>query len=243
MIVVGGQVDRGEAPAEVGRRSLGIAEERVQPVGSAFGRDHRLQDVAPDNVAAFGDGGVAPLFITAPAADPSRARSPLDSSLVNVGREHRLDANLLAAGLELFVRYPLRDHLFLFGGPALNYLMKHDAVHTEVITDPSWAVFSDTKTATRTLSSGAIPSANSIIATATLGAAIDLPLSDKVNLSPELSVTLPLSSVRSDHTWHVTTVALGAHRAQALVSPGLTRPVHAGGSLAFLRLRRSGKTR
>ncbi len=149
-------------------------------------------------------------LISTPAIDPANTRSPVDSSLVPVTRTHKLDASLLALGADLFVKYPLTSRLFLFGGPSLSYLLTRDANQTEAITDPPYAVFSPEKTQIRTLGSGQIPNSTSLLASVSLGASLDMPLSEKVMLAPELSVCVPVNSVRSDYRWRVTTVALGA---------------------------------
>src|SRR5207253_1424649 len=64
-------------------------------------------------------------LITAPAVDAARTRNA-DGSLSPVTRSYQLDASILSAGADLFVRYPLTSRLFLFGGPSISYLVKRD---------------------------------------------------------------------------------------------------------------------
>ncbi|GEM_PF-342764 len=155
-------------------------------------------------------------LISAPAADQARARAP-DSSLVPVARAYHLDANILSLGADLFVKYPLFSRFFLFGGPSISYLLRRDATLTEVITDPPQAVFPGTGSNSRSVptstvwnSTGQILNSTSILASATLGASLDIPLSPKVVVAPELSVRFPINSIRTDYKWHITTVSLGA---------------------------------
>ncbi|MDP4199977.1 MAG: OmpA family protein [Bacteroidota bacterium] len=150
-------------------------------------------------------------LITTPATDNANMRdvSKVDSPLVATSRVHHLDASILALGLDFFFKYPLTARLFLIGGPSASYLLRRDATRTEIITDPPGAVFSN-GSGTRTLESGQIANSNSIIASATLGASIDLPLSPKVVLAPELSFTYPITSIRSDYSWRIMSVTLGA---------------------------------
>ena len=145
--------------------------------------------------------------LTTPATDTGRVRHLPDSTLVSVPRTHKLDATILALGLDLFVKYPLTQSLFLIGGPSVSYLLRRDALQTETITSAS-AVFQDGSTV-RTLSSGQIKNSNAIMAAFTVGASLDLPVSKQVTVAPELSVTAPITSIRSDYSWHVTRVNLG----------------------------------
>ena len=147
--------------------------------------------------------------ISTPSADAARARSPLDSSLQAVDQVSHLDATLLALGADLFVKYPLTSRLFLFGGPSISYLIQRNWQVSELILSPSYALFPN-GTQSRTIASGQIPNSTSIFASATVGASLDVPLSEKVVLAPELSFTAPLTSIRSDDPWRVWSVSLGA---------------------------------
>jgi outer membrane protein OmpA-like peptidoglycan-associated protein len=148
-------------------------------------------------------------LITTPATDNARVRSPIDSSLVASSRVHHLDASILAAGLDLFFKYPLSSRLFVVVGPSVNYLLRRDATRTEIITDPAGATFGNGSN-TRTLETGQIANSASIMATGTLGASLDLPIASKVVLAPELSLTFPINSIRTDYKWKVLSVSLGA---------------------------------
>src|SRR5207248_8059924 len=109
-------------------------------------------------------------------------------------------------GADLFVKYPLSSRLFLFGGPSVSYILKRDTSQTEVINSPSFAVFKDMNSRERPVISGRTPQYASIFASLSLGASLDIPLSEKVMLAPELSGRMPLTSLRSDYTWKVWTV-------------------------------------
>lgn len=150
-------------------------------------------------------------LITTPASDNARLRdaSKPDSPLVATARVHHLDASILAAGLDLFLKYPLSSRFFIIGGPSVSFLLRRDATRTELITDPSGAIFGNGSNS-RTLETGQIASSSSIMASATLGASLDLPISPKIVLAPELSFTYPFTSVRTDYKWKVMTVSLGA---------------------------------
>jgi outer membrane protein OmpA-like peptidoglycan-associated protein len=148
-------------------------------------------------------------LITTPATDNARARNPVDSSLIATSRVHHLDASILDAGLDLFLKYPLTSRLFIVGGPSLSYLVRRDATRTEIITDPAGATF-DNGSDTRTLESGQIAHSASTLVTATIGASLDLPIANKIILAAELSFTYPLTSIRDDYKWKVMTIALGA---------------------------------
>ena len=148
-------------------------------------------------------GGLGAL-ISAPDANPSNASDPITHVEVPSTIVHRLDATILDLGADLFVKYPFTPRLFLFGGPSLIYLLKRDVTETTVLTDPP------SRAGTTINYSGQIPNSNSVIASATLGGSLDMPLSEKVMLAPELSVTVPINGIRSDYRWRVTTVSLGA---------------------------------
>jgi len=149
-------------------------------------------------------------MITSPAADPANARSPVDSSLVPVRKVSQLEATLVSLGADLFVKYPLTERLFLFGGPSASYLLRRNWNVSENITSPPQYVFPTTGTTSLPITSGQIPNSASVLFTASLGASLDVPLSTKVVLAPELSVTAPINSIRSDYAWRVWSVALGA---------------------------------
>ncbi|HET6400820.1 MAG TPA: OmpA family protein [Candidatus Kapabacteria bacterium] len=148
--------------------------------------------------------------ITTPSTDAANVRSPVDSSLVPVTQFSQIDATLVSLGADLFVKYPMTARLFLFGGPSIGFLLRNNWDVFEDITSPSQAVFSQTGTQTRTVTGGQIPNSTSVLFTATLGASLDVPLSPKVVLAPELSVTAPINSIRTDYPWRVWSVALGA---------------------------------
>ena len=149
--------------------------------------------------------------IATPATEHARARDILDSSqFINTARVFHLDASILSVGVDLFVKYPLTSRLFLMGGPSISYLIRHDANLTEIITEPSNAVFPETMQPTRTPPSGQNPAIwNNFLASFTLGGSLDIPVSDKVILAPELSVTVPFNSLRQDYSWRVTTAQAG----------------------------------
>jgi outer membrane protein OmpA-like peptidoglycan-associated protein len=147
--------------------------------------------------------------LTTRATDDVRGRDPVDSSLVATRRVHELALVLIGAGADLFVAYPITSSLYLFGGPSVSWLLTHDIEQTERITEPSNAVFVAEGSASRTIASGEMPNTNQLQASLTAGTRLDIPLSSRVLIAPELSVTLPLSSLRSDVAWHITRIALG----------------------------------
>jgi outer membrane protein OmpA-like peptidoglycan-associated protein len=155
-------------------------------------------------------------LITTPATDQAQARNPTDSSLVTVSQEYKLNSTLLSLGADLFVKYPLTPSLFLMGGPSLSYLLRRDATLNEVITSPPNALYNNGTQSQPVLNSGTnnstgpIQNNSSILASFTLGASLDIRLSPKVVLAPELTVSLPINSIRTDYNWHVTTIAFGA---------------------------------
>ncbi len=148
-------------------------------------------------------------LITTPATDQAQARNPTDSSLVTVTQAYHLNATLVSLGADLFVKYPLTPRFFLMGGPSISYLLQQNTDLTEVISSPTDALFPNGSQA-RTVSTGQIVNSNSILATFSVGASLDVPLSQKVILAPELTVAVPINSIRTDYSWHVTTIALGA---------------------------------
>jgi outer membrane protein OmpA-like peptidoglycan-associated protein len=150
-------------------------------------------------------------LITIPGTDPAQARDPyvIDSPLVNVTQEVRLNATILSLGADLFVKYPLTERFFLMGGPSLNYLLQRNATLNEVITSPSFALYPN-GTQTRSISTGQIVNSTSILAAFTVGASYDVPLSQKVMLAPELTFSAPINSIRTDYNWRILTIAFGA---------------------------------
>lgn len=142
--------------------------------------------------------------------DNVRGRDPVDSSLVTMSTEHQLDASLLGLGADLFVKYPLMENVYLFGGPTLAWLLRSDATETERITTPTNAVFASDGTSERTLATGEIPNARKFQAAITLGGNVDIALSKRVFLTPEVSIALPLTDIRTDVSWRVTRIAVGA---------------------------------
>jgi outer membrane protein OmpA-like peptidoglycan-associated protein len=147
--------------------------------------------------------------ITTPATDQAQARNPVDSSLVNVTQEYKLSATLLSLGADLFVKYPITPRFFLLGGPSLSYFLQRFSNLNEVITSPSYAVY-EGGSQTRLISSGQIVNSTSFLAAFTIGASLDVPLSQKVVLAPELTFSVPINSIVTDYSWRVGTIALGA---------------------------------
>ena len=146
--------------------------------------------------------------VTSAAVDNGDVRAP-DSSLVPSTRENRLSASLTEFGADLFASYQFSSMFKVFGGPTIGALLSATAVQTEVITAPSNAVFTDTHNNTRTLLNGTIPNANGLFASLTLGAGMNVPLGAFSRLTPELTFSYPLTSVRSDFSWHVMALRLG----------------------------------
>jgi outer membrane protein OmpA-like peptidoglycan-associated protein len=147
--------------------------------------------------------------ITTPATDQAQARNPVDSSLVTVVQEYKLNATLLSLGADLFVKYPITQRFFLLGGPSLSYFLQRFSNLNEVITSPSYAVYAG-GSQTRSISSGQIANSTSFLAAFTIGASLDVPLSQKVVIAPELMLSVPINSILTDYNWRVGTIALGA---------------------------------
>ena len=155
--------------------------------------------------------------ITTPATDNARTRNPLDSSqFISITHEYQMAATLLALSANLFVKYPIANNFFVLGGPNISYLLKRSATINDVITSPSGAYFPESGVSSRSVpnsdiidASGQIQNSESIMAAFTLGASLDVPLSPKVMLAPELTCAIPITSIRSDYSWHVLTVSLG----------------------------------
>lgn len=157
----------------------------------------------------------APLITTGKGA--VHGRNPDDSSLVAVGTEHQLKASLFGLGADLFVKYPLPASMFVFAGPSVYWLIRSDQEESERITEPSNAVFSVEGTSVRTTQSGPIPNVRKLQSSFTVGGNVDVGLSFRredgsplVMLTPEASITFPLSEIRKDATWHLTRVMVGA---------------------------------
>ncbi len=154
--------------------------------------------------------------ITTPATDQGRWHDTINNTFVPITQEYQLDATLLSLGADLFIKYPLTERFFLMGGPSLSYLLQRNATLNEVITAPTDALYKNGTQSQPVLNSGTnnttgqIGNSTSILAAFTLGASLDVPLSPKVMLAPELTVSAPINSLRTDYNWHVITIALGA---------------------------------
>lgn len=153
--------------------------------------------------------------ITTPATDQAEARNPVDSSLIPITHEYRLGATILSLGADLFVKYPLTPSLFVMGGPSISYLLQRNATLNDVITSPAQALFQNGSQTQPIVNSGNINSSGqiensmSILAAFTAGLSLDVPLSPKVMLAPELTAAIPITSIRTDYSWHIVTIALG----------------------------------
>ena len=141
--------------------------------------------------------------IANPAVDNGDARAP-DSSLVPSTRENRLAASIAELGADLFASYQFTPMF-----KALGTLFSATSTQTEVLTAPANAVFTDTHTNTRTLQSGDIPNKSGFFAALTLGAGMNIPLGTYSRLTPELTFSYPLTSVRSNFKWDVMALRLG----------------------------------
>ncbi len=156
--------------------------------------------------------------ITTPATDQAQARYTTgDSSLSPfIAQEYKLNATILSLGADLFVKYPLTTRLFLMAGPSVSYLLQRNATLNEVITNTPDAVYKNGTQSQPVVnsnninSSGQIVNSNSILASFSIGGSYDVPLSQRVMLAPELTVSVPINSIRSDYSWRVGTIALGA---------------------------------
>lgn len=147
--------------------------------------------------------------LTTPATDNAHTRSPIDSSLVALNREHHLSAGFQTLGLDLYGKYQILHSVFAFGGPTVAMLVSKSLDQREVIVSPSGATFEGTTSAERILYRGDLPNANDLQAGFTLGATADLPLGKKLKVSPEASYTLPLTKVQSDYDWRVSALRFG----------------------------------
>jgi outer membrane protein OmpA-like peptidoglycan-associated protein len=151
--------------------------------------------------------------MTLPGLDNVQARNP-DSELVSVAHQYQLDATILALSADLFVKYPIASNFFAVAGPSISYLLKRTATLNDVSTTPGWVLPNGQTSQPVTnsdviASNGQIANSSSIMAAFTLGASLDVPLSKKVMLAPELLCSIPITSILTDYNWHILTVSLG----------------------------------
>ena len=157
-------------------------------------------------------------LITTPATDQARIADTNGGTVayIPLTQEYKLNVTILSLGADLFLKYPLTPRFFLMGGPSLSYLLQRNATLDEAITNPSNAYYKNGTQSQPVLNSGTnntsgqIANSTSILAAFTLGASYDVPLSTKVMLAPELTVSAPINSIRTDYNWRVITITLGA---------------------------------
>lgn len=131
--------------------------------------------------------------------------------------EHRVDAQLTSVGLEPSVGLRLTNRLMLRAGFRAGILMTKTFSQVEQIVSPEGrGTFvdedgNDTRRRTRNEAEGDIPGTAQLQAALQAGMGYDLPLNARQTLilSPEITYSLPLTSVLADGGWQVHTFRFG----------------------------------
>lgn len=131
--------------------------------------------------------------------------------------EHTIDADLSVVVVEPSVALRVVGGLSVRAGMSAGILLKKQYSQKEQIVQPERsATFVDengvdTRSRTRNESSGELPGASQFQAAIVAGVGYDVPLTANRSLlaAPEITYTLPLTSVLADESWRVQTVRFG----------------------------------
>ena len=122
--------------------------------------------------------------------------------------DHTLDATLNYIGLEPTAEYRGFGPVSVNAGIVLGFWMTAEYDQIETLTRPSDVTFLD-GSRERNASAGEIPESESMYMGAVLGAGYDLPVGERMFLTPELRLHLPLNDVASV-AWQAQAIQLGA---------------------------------
>ncbi|MFN8361542.1 MAG: OmpA family protein [Candidatus Kapaibacterium sp.] len=129
-------------------------------------------------------------------------------AIVPLVRSHNLDATLPMLHSDLLLNYRLGDFR-IFGGGSLGLMMSPTWNSSSEILAPSNVTFGNNRRDTSFFPEQSIAGASSTQLALTAGIGYDIQLSKKIILAPELSGSLPLSSIITTSDWKQTILALG----------------------------------
>jgi len=128
--------------------------------------------------------------------------------VVPLVRTHDLNANLSALTNDLLLNYHI-GNFSVFAGGTFSLMMSPTWSSTSTIQSPSNVTFGNNRRDTLFFPEQSIAGAESTQLGITGGIGYTIPISKKIILAPELSGTLPLSSLISTSDWKQTVISLG----------------------------------
>ncbi|MBS1536167.1 MAG: OmpA family protein [Bacteroidetes bacterium] len=128
--------------------------------------------------------------------------------VVPLVRTHDLNANLSSLTSDLLLNYHI-GNFHIFGGGSFGVLLSPTWSSTSTILSPLNVTFGNNRRDTLFFPEKDIAGAETSQLGITVGVGYTIPLSKKIILAPELSGTLPLSSLISTSDWKQTILALG----------------------------------
>ena len=132
-----------------------------------------------------------------------------DGTVVPAVVEQRLAFTRLDIALGLLLRYPIASNVFLHGGLSVGRTISADQIHSEVVISPDDLLLVNNRR-DFTLAQGELLRRSSLDVGVDVGVALDLPISSVSTVSPELTISLPITSRTPDGTWHDFAIHVGA---------------------------------
>lgn len=136
-------------------------------------------------------------------------------NVVTLVREHTLDASTPSLVIDLAANRDV-GRFHLFAGPTIGMLMGAKWSAASHFVSPSNVTYMNGTTDTVYFPLQSVANLNTLQLGLTVGAGMNFPLARRWLLSPELSYTVPLLSVTSDHSWSMHAMRMVASARYAL---------------------------
>lgn len=162
-----------------------------------------------------GFGILSRLHLALPNAEMSAENSAgivknANGDIVPLVRSHTLEAQLTALRLDIAGNLIL-GKFRIFGGISPELLISPTWTSTSTILSPGNVTFANKRRDTTFINDQPITNASTLLMGLTAGIGYDIPLGQKILLTPELSGTLPLTAISAEGNWKQTALAFTAH--------------------------------
>lgn len=132
-----------------------------------------------------------------------------NGQVVPLVRDHTLTINRTSLGMDIMPEFRV-DPFRIFAGADIAFQTSTRWQASAAITSPGNVTYAGGSRDTLFFPETNVPNAQSLLFSAIAGIGLDLPLSKRLELSPEVSVSYTLNSLRTDIPWRELTIGLMA---------------------------------
>ncbi|MBC8144780.1 MAG: OmpA family protein [bacterium] len=154
--------------------------------------------------------------------NPNQVRVAIDEqTVVPLQTEHRLETSLDYIGLDVLARWSFASPLYLAIGPTVGLATRAAYEQEETIVSPSGITFANGESARKIIAGnfdeqGTLSTRRELRIAATAALGVDIPLSPRVIVSPEVGFAYGFTNVLTSFDWKVNMVRAGVALTYAL---------------------------